>query len=546
MNIIFGIGALLTAILLVAVAFAETAPTAPPDSVERALLGLNATEPHNEGLPDFGPEIFENIKKDPKILATYGKIPTIKIEMQKRDWLDKLDEIMKRGRDRIDSYFYPAGPVLGYGYDYKGYIFVTFKDNSSKTLMNEIYKIIYDQAVQRGVPEIPVVFESGNIPQSDSLRAGAQAADWNMWGKDAGHTSFTIDSVEPPLKVSWMFDLGYPYPEFQPVGVVVYNNTVYARRITFDGKNAEGWLFAINVSSGKPLWKYKIERDITGIAASGDLVVVSDGVNVYALSNGAEKWRREIGSGNQPLIIYKNLVLSGQAFALSLENGSLVWKYEPELPSADETHLVNNWARPLAAGEDTVILAVQSIQTYYTGPRVPTVTELPKPGEPIPPEPAQNISTIIFALNAETGKEEWIKKIPFSIESAPVISKGMLFIGSNGSVQAYLLEDGREVWRTVLPGFRKVEAVNDNLLFADDTALSLDDGRIIRTYQSALNFRSLAVSGNILYIGGSSDSAVLEALNATTGELIWRGVKVLGYNSASKPVISGDKLFLTA
>lgn len=78
MNIIFGIGALLTAILLVAVAFAETAPTAPPDSVERALLGLNTTEPHNELLPDFGPEIFETIKKDPKIFATYGKIPTKK------------------------------------------------------------------------------------------------------------------------------------------------------------------------------------------------------------------------------------------------------------------------------------------------------------------------------------------------------------------------------------------------------------------------------------------------------------------------------------
>lgn len=167
----FHLGALLAVILLVAAAFAEATPTASPDSVERSLLGLNTTEPHNELLPDFGPEIFETIKKDPKILATYGKISTIKIEMQKRNWLDKLDEIIKGGRNRIDSYFYPAGPVLGYGYDYKGYIFVTFKDNSSKTLMDEIYKIIYSQAMQRGVPEIPVVFESGNIPQLDSPRA---------------------------------------------------------------------------------------------------------------------------------------------------------------------------------------------------------------------------------------------------------------------------------------------------------------------------------------------------------------------------------------
>jgi len=385
-----------------------------------------------------------------------------------------------------------------------------------------------------------------------SLIFGAQAADWNMWGKDAGHTSYTTDSVEPPLKVSWAFDLGFRSPGFGPVVPVVSNNTVYTRGITVEGQNVEEWLFALNASSGKLLWKYKTDWDIRGIAVLGDVVVVSDNMNIYALSNGAEKWRREIGSGDQPLTIYKNLVLSGQAFALSLENGSLIWKYEPELPRADETHLVNNYMPPLIAGEDKVILAVQSTQTYYTGPRVPTVTEPPKIGEPIPPEPPRNVSTIIFALNAENGKEEWVKKIPSSIESTPVISNGKLFTGSNGSVQAYFLKDGREIWRTSLPWFRRVEAAKDDLLFVNEhngmnvTALSINDGRIIWTYQSALNFRSLSVSGNILYIGGSSDSAVLEAMNATTGEFIWRGVKVLGYNSASKPAISGDKLFLIA
>ena len=388
-----------------------------------------------------------------------------------------------------------------------------------------------------------------------SLSLGAQAADWNMWGKDAGHTSFTPDSVEPPLKFSWAFDLGFRSPGFEPVGPVISNNTVYARGITVEGQNlpfVQEWLFAIDAQSGELLWKNKIDWDVRGIAVTGDLVVVSDSMNMYAISNGVEKWRREIGSGNQPLIIYRDLVLSGQAFALFIENGSAAWRYEPELPKEDETHLVSNTAFPLAAGEDKVILAVQSIQTYYTGPRVPTVAEPPKPGETfeIPPEPPQNISTVIIALNAQTGKEEWVKRIPFSIESAPVISKGKLFIGSNGSVQAYLLKDGSEIWRASLPSFRKVEAAKEDILFVNErnsrdiAALNMNDGRIIRTYQSALDSSSLSVSGDILYIGGSSNSAILEAMNATTGELIWRGVKVLGYNSASKPVISGDQLFL--
>ena len=386
-----------------------------------------------------------------------------------------------------------------------------------------------------------------------------QAADWNMWGKDAGHTSFTADSVEPPLKVSWVFDLGFRSPGFEPIGPVISNNTVYAGGITVDNQNVQHWLFAVNARSGELIWKYKTDWDIRGIAASDALIVVNDRMNIYAFSNGVEKWRHEIGSGNLPevgsdslpLIIYKNLVLSGQVFALSVENGSLIWKYEPELPKEDETHLVSNTALPLAAGEDKVILAVQSIETYYTGPRVPTVTEPPKPGDPIPPEPPRNISTIVIALNAETGKEEWVKRIPFLIESTPVISKGKLFIGSKGSVQAYLLKDGSDIWRAFLPAFRKVEAAKDDLLFVNEgldgknvAALSMNDGRMIRTYPSALDFSSLSVSGDILYIGGSSNSAILEALNTTTGEPIWRGIKVQGYNSASKPAISGDKLFL--
>lgn len=47
---------------------------------------------------------------------------------------------------------------------------MTVKDDMNKTLMDEVYQILYDQAIQRGVPDVPVVFELGNIPQLYSLR----------------------------------------------------------------------------------------------------------------------------------------------------------------------------------------------------------------------------------------------------------------------------------------------------------------------------------------------------------------------------------------
>lgn len=382
-----------------------------------------------------------------------------------------------------------------------------------------------------------------------NFSSGAQAADWNMWGKDAGHTFFTTDSVEPPLKVSWIFDLGNPSSVgstslYVTVSPVISNNTIYTNGITVDGKDIQWWHFAIDADNGKLLWKYKAQDNLARIAAISDLTVVNDAMNVYAISNGAEKWRKEIiGKNSNPLIIYRNQVFLNEVYALSPENGSLLWKYEPELPNGDDNYLENNYFSPLVAGEDKVILAMESIKELKQ-----------RKNTEIPPDPPRNISTTIIALNATSGKKEWDKNVSISIEGPLIISNNKLFISGNASVQGYSLENGWEIWRTAFRSTVRTVAAKNDLLFIDEekpdgrnvTALNTDGGQIIWTHQSALDFRSFAISGNILYIAGSSDSAVLEALNATTGELIWRGVTVQGYNSASKPVISGDKLFLTS
>jgi hypothetical protein len=166
-NIIFGIGILLIAMLLTATAFAETTPTAPPDSVERASLGLNATEVHSElYLPNFGPEVFEKMKNDSKVLATYGKIPTIKIEAQKREWLEKLDEIRIGIGDEMLPYFYPNGSVISYGYTWEGYFDVGFYKNATvnASLVNEIYGVIDKEAKAKNIQEVPVVFSLEDMP----------------------------------------------------------------------------------------------------------------------------------------------------------------------------------------------------------------------------------------------------------------------------------------------------------------------------------------------------------------------------------------------
>ncbi|MCZ7392840.1 MAG: hypothetical protein ABOK23_00670 [Candidatus Methanoperedens sp.] len=138
------------------------------DSVEQAFLGLNT---NSELLPDFGHEVFEKMKNDSKILTTYGNIPTIKIETQKREWLEKLDEIRIGVREDMLPYVYPNGSVISYGYTWEGYFDVGFYKNATvnASLVNEIYGIIDKEAKEVSIQEVPVAFSLGDMPQLDLL-----------------------------------------------------------------------------------------------------------------------------------------------------------------------------------------------------------------------------------------------------------------------------------------------------------------------------------------------------------------------------------------
>jgi len=53
----------------------------------------------------------------------------------------------------------------------------------------------------------------------------------------------------------------------------------------------------------------------------------------------------------------------------------------------------------------------------------------------------------LYALNREDGKEKWAFKARRSIDSSPVISGGLLYVGSDdGRLYGLAIDDGEEVW----------------------------------------------------------------------------------------------------
>ncbi|KAB2947518.1 MAG: hypothetical protein MPEBLZ_03110 [Candidatus Methanoperedens nitroreducens] len=171
------LGAMLAVILLVAVVFAGAAvpnkefKSFPKDLPERVLLGLNDSELQDKEIPDFGPEVFEKIKKEPKVRETRGQIPKFKAEKERRDWLNKLDEIRVSVREDMRPYLYPNGPVIMYGWNDEGYLDVMFYENITMetSTVDGIYAVVDKQAKNIGLQKIPVAFRIGDFPR---LRAG--------------------------------------------------------------------------------------------------------------------------------------------------------------------------------------------------------------------------------------------------------------------------------------------------------------------------------------------------------------------------------------
>jgi outer membrane protein assembly factor BamB len=382
------------------------------------------------------------------------------------------------------------------------------------------------------------------------------ASNWTQMGRDAGHSSASLDSIEPPLKIVWSFDLGYrnSYPDFPPV---VDDGVVYASGITIDGTNVQSWIFALNASTGNLLWKHRGTGPLA--VSKGILIGLKDRptYGIVAIRNGTELWTQPMETTDAPIILGPTVV-AGQVTALDLKTGTILWHYDPEMQQEDVDHIVSNWVRPLSAENRTVVVATQHVITYYPGhPTTPIALPEPKPGEdPLypPPEPSE-YATTFAALDLTTGTKIWKIRVPVTIESTPIINGGRIFFGSNGSVQAYALDSGELLWKQSFTGFQRTLVTGNGLVFVDESsgqnirALSIEDGSMLWTYVSDISSRHLMLSGGILYCSGSpvypSHRHVLEAVNISTGVRLWQGLQTVQYLSLSQLVTDDSLMFIT-
>jgi hypothetical protein len=162
---------LILTILLVGVVFVASASTNDLTVVssEGEVSGINEQGLNDMQIPDFGPKTLENLNKDSKILTTEGQIPQYTTQIERRNWLNKLDKTRLTLGDDINPYVYPKGPIIGYGININGYFEVILYENMNITdpQINEIYNVISKRANEVSIKKVPVVFGKSDFIQNE-------------------------------------------------------------------------------------------------------------------------------------------------------------------------------------------------------------------------------------------------------------------------------------------------------------------------------------------------------------------------------------------
>jgi eukaryotic-like serine/threonine-protein kinase len=167
----------------------------------------------------------------------------------------------------------------------------------------------------------------------------------------------------------------------------------------------------------------------------------------------------------------------------------------------------------------------------------------------------------VYALDARTGRQHWRAVAGGRVRSSPAVDGGRVYVGSaDGRVYAFDLRTGALRWRYDTEGVR-LESRNfgydrrtvqsspavsgravyvgarDGFLYAIDATT----GQLRWRFDHKLSWvnTSPAVHDGVVY-AGSSDGQFVQAVNAATGEEIWRAKSGVTWSS---PAVAGDVVY---
>jgi outer membrane protein assembly factor BamB len=368
---------------------------------------------------------------------------------------------------KSSGYYYIAVPAGTYTLTAKpgtGQSFPTYTENNV-TVNGDMSKNI-----TVGLSATTTGFNPTPTPNSTSTSSD----NWSMYRHDQNNTGTSNSSICKG-NLEWVFQTSDK----------IYATAAVVDGVVYDG-SWNGYLYALNASTGAKIWEYYSGSNIESSAAVVDGVVyvgiLWDGHNGYIVAldsiSGSLIWRYSTNSGieSSPTVVNGVVYIgsySGYVYALNATNGQIIWN----------RRLGSNIFSSPAVTNDRV----------YIG----------------------SGDNSIYALDAKSGATVWSYQTGGYVHSSPTIVGGVVYVGSHdGNAYALNATDGGKLWSYYTGGYV-------------DTCP--------------------AVSNGLVYI--SSGNGFLVALNATSGELIWKCTAGFGKHNAtafvySSPVVASGIIYI--
>ena len=265
------------------------------------------------------------------------------------------------------------------------------------------------------------------------------------------------------------------------LGVSVADKRVFAA-------GHRGDVIALDLASGRTLWRARLRAPLSGGTAAGhDLVVVgaSDG-QLFALNpaDGAVRWKVRLnGEVLAPAAIGERLLavrtVDGKLHALAPADGHELWSQEQQVPRLS----LRGTAQPVIAG-DVVLCGFDNGK--------------------------------VVAANSSDGSLQW--------EAVITPPHGRTELERLVDIDSAVSVAGQDVFTV---GFQGRVAM-----------LALDTGQVWWSHEAS-SYRGLSLDGDALYFATAEGEMV--ALKARTGEELWRQ-KALTRRGLTAPALAGDAL----
>lgn len=307
----------------------------------------------------------------------------------------------------------------------------------------------------------------------------AVGRDYTMYKGDPAHTGYIEERVQFPLKLAWKY-LSEVAPE-NPSSPAVKDGVIYF---------ASGTRFyAVNAETGTLRWRYPASESLTATIRTSP--VVGDGM-VY------------FGAGD------------GRLYAISTEDGSLVWSFVTRSNISSSPVLVDG---VIYFGSDDRKLYALDAKTGAMKPKWFGGFNT-KDGIAAPAAVSGNLiyflssDTVLYAANTISAQLSWATRVGAgSRQTTPVVADNTVYLAGGNTLYALQSKSSRLKWSVQLPG------------------------EITTTP---------AVAKNVIYFAFKDGGASKICAFTSAGKLKWKEAVEIGAPSYSSPIVTEDMVVITA